>query len=155
MSRKIRIFMSYSHKDRDMKGELYNHLAALRHNEKVEVWQDSELLGGDEFDPEIADQLVKADIILLLISVDFNNSQYIWQKELNMAMQRHREGTARVVPIILRDCDWTGLPYSGLNALPLDGKPVTSYALRDTAYTEIAKQLRRIVDYMAGKQIAG
>ena len=41
------------------------------------------------WDEQIRRELEAADIILLLISVDFNNSQYIWNKELKTAMERH------------------------------------------------------------------
>jgi len=84
----------------------------------------------------------------LLISVDFNASDFIWDKELALAMQRHEAGTARVVPIILRPCQWTGLPYAKLQALPRNGRPITDYNNRDDAFTEIAVEIDKLVDRM-------
>ena len=46
--------------------------------------------------------MLEAEIILLLISADFNNSEYIWKEELAAATERHERGTARVVPVIVR-----------------------------------------------------
>ena len=101
-----------------MKTELDKSLIMLKRSDKIEVWQDRELVAGQEWDKTITDEISRADIILLLISVDFNNSQYIWDKELAVAMQRHENGEARVIPIILRECEWRDMPYGKLQALP-------------------------------------
>ena len=42
-------------------------------------------------------------------------------------MKRHEEGTAHVVPVIFRKCDWSKMPYAKLQALPRNAKPVTEY----------------------------
>jgi hypothetical protein len=46
-------------------------------------------------------------------------------------MERHREGTARVIPIILRPPMWHDAPFGKLLALPRDGKSVTTWATHD------------------------
>jgi hypothetical protein len=148
---KLKVFLSYSHEDEKMKTELDKALIILKRNEKIDLWQDRELLGGQEWDKEIKDELAAADIILLLISVDFNNSKYIWEKELAVAMQRHERGEARVIPIILRSCEWQDMPYAKLQALPAGAMPVTHFERADDAYTNIAKGIRSVVDYMLVK----
>ena len=75
--KKLKLFLSYAHEDEDMKIQLDKHLIALKRSGKVEVWQDRQILAGQEWDASIKKELETADIILLLISVDFNNSQYI------------------------------------------------------------------------------
>lgn len=144
--RKLKIFMSYSHEDEDMKHELDKALVALKKSEKIDVWQDRKLLGGDEWDDSIKKEIGEADIILLLISVDFNNSKYIWEKELEIAMQRHEAKQARVIPIILRVCDWHTMPYGKLQALPTGSVPVRKFADPDEAYTDIAKGISAVVN---------
>lgn len=143
-----RIFISYAHADEDLKKELDKYLKVLKRSSKVQVWNDRELIGGQEWDQTIMSELNKANIILLLISVDFNASDFIWDKELASAMQRHEEGTAHVVPIILRRCEWSSMPYAKLQALPRNATPVTEYANRDAAFTEIAVGLEKLVDHI-------
>jgi TIR domain len=143
-----RIFISYAHEDEDLKKELDKYLKVLKRSGKVQVWNDRELIGGQEWNQTIMSELGKANIILLLISVDFNASDFIWDKELASAMQRHEEGTARVVPIMLRKCEWNSMPYAKLQALPRNAKPVTEYANRDEAFTEIAKGIEKVVDFV-------
>ncbi|MFI5154106.1 MAG: toll/interleukin-1 receptor domain-containing protein [Chitinophagales bacterium] len=146
---KLNLFISYSHADEALKNELDKHLIMLKRSGKIEVWNDRRLVAGQEWDDEIAKELANAHIILLLISADFNNSEYIWEKELAEALRRHEEGSARVVPIILRKCDWHDGPYAKLQALPRGGKPVTEFPDRDEAFMEIASGIRTLVDTLS------
>ena len=151
----VSIFVSYAHEDETLKKELDKYLKALRRSTKITVWNDRELIAGQEWDGAIMSELGRADIILLLVSVDFNASDFIWDKELAAAMKRHDEGSARVVPIILRKCDWRKLPYAKLQALPRNARPVLDYPNRDDAFTEIAEGIAKLVDsLLAGRQAA-
>ncbi len=49
------------------------------------------------------------------------------------------------IPVILRPCDWTITPFSRPQALPRNGKPVTTWANRDAAFTDIARGIRRVM----------
>ena len=89
MPGKLKIFLSYAHEDEAMKTQLDRNLVALKRNNSIEVWQDKAIIPGDVWDDEIKNALATADIILLLISVDFNNSKYIWENELTVALERH------------------------------------------------------------------
>ena len=149
---KLRLFISYSHEDEKMKNELDKHLVMLKRSGKVEVWNDRKLVAGQEWDNEIKREMKAADIILLLISADFNNSEYIWKEELAHAMQRHEQGTARVVPVILRKCEWNEMPYAKLQALPRGARPVSDFPDKDDAFTDIASGIRLLIDTLAAKK---
>ncbi len=146
--KKLKVFLSYAHEDEAMKKQLDKFLINLKRSGAIEVWNDRNLLAGSEWNEEILKELHLADIILLLVSVDFNASSYIWEQELKIAMERHEKGEARVIPIILRPCEWTDMPYSKLQALPTNAKPVADFTNTDEAYTQIAKSIRAVVDYM-------
>ena len=148
MPQKLNIFLSYAHEDEAMKTQLDKNLIMLKKSDKVNIWQDRQIMAGSEWDEAIAKELAAADIILLLISVDFNNSQYIWDKELKVALERHEKKEARVIPVILRTCEWSEMPYARLQALPTGARPITSFADADVAYTDVAKGIRMVVDYM-------
>lgn len=150
-TQKATIFISYAHEDEEMKKELDKYLKMLKRSGKVETWNDRELIAGQDWNETILLELNKANVILLLISVDFNASDFIWDKELASAMKRHEEGTAHVVPIVLRKCEWSNLPYAKLQALPRNATPVTEYANRDEAFTEIAIGIEKLVDYIRAK----
>ncbi|MEP7319311.1 MAG: toll/interleukin-1 receptor domain-containing protein, partial [Panacibacter sp.] len=137
--------------DEGMKNQLDKFLINLKRSGAIEVWQDRECIAGTEWDAAIKNEIATADIILLLVSVDFNSSNYIWEHELAIAMNRHDKGEARVIPIILRECEWADMPYAKLQALPVNATPVSKYTDKDTAYTEIAKGVRRVVEFFTNQ----
>jgi hypothetical protein len=148
---KAYIFTSYAHEDEELKNEMDKYLKVLKRSGKIDTWNDRALIPGQEWDKNIMAELNKANIILLLISVDFNASDFIWDKELAEAMKRHEAGTAFVVPIILRNCKWTSMPYAKLQALPRNAKPISEYADKDAAFTEVATGIERLVDHILAK----
>jgi hypothetical protein len=125
--RTIRVFVSYSHKDKDLFDALDEHLASLKREEVIEAWSDRHIIPGDDWNAEIADELEKADLILLLVSPAFLNSNYCYEQELQRAIARHEAGAARVVPIILRPCHWKPAIFAHLHGLPQNMKPITSW----------------------------
>ena len=144
-TKRLRVFLSYSHRDEDLQQALNAHLATLKRSGLIEVWWDRKLTGGREVDPEIAANLERADLILLLISADFLNSEYCSSVELNAAMARHDRGTTRVLPIILRPCDWQGSAFGNLLVAPKDGKAITDWRSRDKALMDVVQTIRGIV----------
>jgi tetratricopeptide (TPR) repeat protein len=56
-------------------------------------------------------------------------------------LERHEAGTCRVIPIILRPTYWQGSPFSKLQMLPTDAKPITRWADRDEAFHDVVKEI--------------
>lgn len=148
------LFLSYSHADEALKDELWEHLANVR-REGNHIWQDRELIVGDELDPSIKVQLESADIILLLISHKFLASYYCFEVEFAAAIARHNAGTARLIPIILDHCDWTSTEIPRLLATPKDGKPVADWPNPNAAFLDVVKQIRRAIAASKGGDVAG
>lgn len=145
-----RVFFSYSHDDEQHRSQLEKHLALLRRQGLIETWHDRNILAGGELDVHIDQEINRADIILLLVSSSFISSAYCYSREMARAMERHEAGEARVVPVIVRDCDWHTAPFGKLKAVPTDGKPIVSWTNFDAAYTDVAKEIRRIVEPFSG-----
>ncbi len=148
----IEIFFSYSHKDERLRDQLANHLSVLRHQGLVAGWHDRKIGAGNEWEGEIDQHLNAARVILLLVSADFLASRYCYDLEMKRAMQRHEEGEARVIPVILRPCDWHAAPFGKLNALPTDGRPVTEWKPQDKGFADVAKGIRTAVTDLAAKR---
>lgn len=96
-----RAFISYSHADDALRAEFNKHLSLLRRQGLLELWSDHRIPAGGEFDKQISAELEAADIVILLISPDFMASDYCYGIEMKRAMERHRAGSAVVIPIIL------------------------------------------------------
>lgn len=141
-----RVFISYSHRDEELRNELEKHLATLRHQGLIETWHDRRIVAGQDFENEISENLEKADIILLLVSSDFISSPYCYGIEMSRAMERHDSGEALVIPVILRPCYWQGLPFGRLLATPTDGKPVTKFPDQDDGFLEVTKAIHEAAE---------
>lgn len=147
----INLFYSYAHEDEALRERLETHLKLLKRQGILQDWHDRDISAGSEWAQQISAHLESADLILLLISPDFIASDYCWDIELKRAMERHETGEARVIPIILRETDWTGAPFGKLQALPKDAKPVKSWPDQDAAFVDIARGIRKAAEEWAGR----
>jgi hypothetical protein len=145
----VEVFYSYSHKDEKLRSQLLKHLASLEREGLIQSWTDHCIGAGDEWRDQIDEHVRSAGVILLLISPDFMNSDYCFDVEMKIALERHEAKDAVVIPVLMRSCDWSGAPFSKLQALPRGAKAVTSWANRDEAFTAITKELRERVTQKA------
>lgn len=145
-AKSLEVFCAYSHKDELLRNELEKHVSVLKRRGVVSVWHDRRIQGGTEWAEKIDQHLNSADIILLLVSSDFIASDYCYDKEMTRAMERHELGEARVIPVMLRPCDWDGAPFFKLQGLPTDMKAVTRWISQDEAFTDIAVGIRRVAE---------
>ena len=143
MPKPYRVFYSYSHKDEAFLNELKEHLAPLRHGKLIEDWYDRMIPSGRTWAPQIAAEMEKADIFLMLISASFLNSDYCFNIEMNKAIERAKEDEVYAIPIIIRECLWNFTPLQELKALPIDGIPINSWPDRDRdkAWKNVAEGL--------------
>lgn len=149
----ISLFFSYAHEDERFKDVLETHLKILQRQGTISVWSDREIEAGGNWRGEIMKELEKADIILLLVSPDFIASDFCYEVEMKTALERNTKSEVTVIPIIVRDCIWTKTPFAELQALPRDGRPITSWGNRDTAWREVAEGIERTADSFRKKTI--
>lgn len=138
-------FVSYSQRDERYRQKLDISLAQLRRNNLISVWHDRIILPGQQWNQEVDRQLEDADIVLVLTSPDFLASDYAYGREMLRALKRHEAGEAIMVPIILRPCDWQHSPLAALQALPNNGRAVSSWPNRDQAWLDVVQGLRRLI----------
>lgn len=109
------------------------------------IWSDIEIGAGQNWRNEIEYHLKNDDIILLLISPDFKDSQFCCDIEMPLALERQKKGEADVIPIFLRPVFWPDAPYLYLQCLPAGGEPVTEWRNLDKAFVDIARNVRPVV----------
>ncbi|MEM6456440.1 MAG: SUMF1/EgtB/PvdO family nonheme iron enzyme [Acidobacteriota bacterium] len=141
----VRVFISYSHRDEELRRELEDHLSPLQREGRVETWHDRKIEPGKRWASEIDDNLEAADVILLLISASFLRSDYCYDKEMTRALERHAADEAEVVPIILRRCHWERTPFGALQALPAKGKPVVKWDDLDDAMYDVVAGIEKAI----------
>ncbi len=154
----LKVFISYSHnaEDAELLRKLRIHLDPC---EKVmepplfEIWDDTHLKAGDPWDQTIRTQVAQADIVLLLVSADFNASRYINEVEMQNALQRRAQGTCSVVGILLRQCDFQMMPYAQFEMLPKTAKGNQLLPVRDAGWGHVDDALTVVVKRL--KELAG
>lgn len=146
----VEIFISYTHEDESLLKELVKHLTMMRRDGLVKLWHDRDISAGDDWSQNINEHLNSARVVLLLVSSSFVASDYCYSVEVERAMERHEEGEAIVIPIILRPADWKTAPFGKLQGLPTDAKPVTKWSDRDEAFLNVAKGIRSRIQNLLG-----
>ncbi len=74
MASKIKIFVSYAHRDELLLKKLKMHLKPLSRQGLIDLWYDRNISAGAEWEREIDKHLENAQIILLLISPELERS---------------------------------------------------------------------------------
>lgn len=140
----LKTFIGYAPEDKGMLNKLKTHLRLLERAGLIELWDDQNLVPGEEKGKEIEKQLSNARIILLLISPDFLISHDCYDIQMGMAIERHKQGKARVIPILLRPCAWHSTPLRELQPLPKDSKPISKHD-KDDAFFEVSEEIGEVV----------
>ncbi len=141
----MKFFVSYSSKDEKYKDELKKHFKGVIDNGLMDYWDGKIILPGEYWDTEIKKKLEEADVILLLISVDFMNSDYINNVELKHALEREKQGLVKIIPILVRTCDFESSPLNNRHSLPVGKKPIEEWDNKEAAYVNIVEQIKKIL----------
>ena len=144
----INVFYSYAPEDEKLREQLQKHLSVLRRQGVITEWHNYKIEAGVDMSQTINEHLEASSLILLLVSSDFLASDYCYSVEMQSALERHNNGTARVIPILLRAVDWQEAPFAELRCLPGNALPVTSWAKPDEAFEDVAKGIRAVVKDM-------
>lgn len=140
-----RVFYSYSHKDEEFRKKLGTYLAPLRQTKKIIEWHDRKIEPGANWETEISNELNSADLIVLLVSENFLDSDYCFGVEVEKAMARLKLEQVKVVPILLKPCLWDESKFSTLQFIPRDCKPITTWPSAEEAFMAISREIREIV----------
>jgi hypothetical protein len=154
----VKIFCSYAHKDEPLREALDPHFALLRRQGVATFWSDREIYAGTDWASQIDHNLRNANVILLLLSANFINSNYCFDVELRHAVERRLRDEAVLIPVVLQPCNWEGVsvPCEGgefklgqVQALPYDARAVTKWGNRHEAFDNIAKGVAAVVEQLA------
>jgi hypothetical protein len=143
----LRVFISYSEKDAELKDALLEQLQVLVHNAGVDVWTDDRVQPGDDYRKAIDEALRRADVALLLVSASFLASKLVKGNEMPALIERYERDGLRIIPVLLKACSWQVDPLLGrLQMLPRGGQAVASFSGgdRDQVLADIAGEIGRL-----------
>lgn len=130
----ILVFVAADSADATEKCELIKH---LRQIENVRVEHQPE--PGTDVAQWIKELSYKSDIVIPILSPDFLVNTELFQAVITVNIDRHRDGAALLLPVLLRHCLWDGF-FRGttIRILPNDKIPVLSRRRADRIWKEIA-----------------
>jgi hypothetical protein len=100
-STRTKVFISYSHADKDWLDRLKRHLKPLVREGNLDCWDDTHIQAGDDWKQEIQNALDTAQVAVLLISADFFASDFIDETELPPLLEAAKAKGVRILPVIL------------------------------------------------------
>ena len=143
MSKPPKAFITYSHKDLQRNTELKTRLAVMEDEGKIKLWDDNQILPGDEWEKDISENLAESDILLYLVS-----ATSLASKNCNKELAEVLSPNIRVIPIILEACDWENHQLSRFEALPHKGKPINEWRPQSKGWQNVVAGVRKVVDEM-------
>lgn len=147
------IYIASTSADQDLCNELIKHLRQPSRARGAELWCDLNIMPGDDRDTEITTRVALADLVLLLVSVDFLGEERIWDLVIKPAMERHEASQAVVVPIRLRPASWHGAPFAKIEPLPKGGQAVTEAQNLDRALADLVEQILDVIERLLGSRL--
>ncbi len=138
-----KIFITYAHQDIEAQKKLKTYFALMEREGKIAFWDDNKIPPSSEWFKNISNNLADSDILLYLVSPRSLASDNC-KKELAVAL--HTE--ARIIPIILENCDWLNHQLSNFQALPDKGLPINRWQPEEDGWLNVVAGIRKAVDKM-------
>ena len=95
---------------------------------------------------------------VLLVSAHFLGSDFVRKEEVPRLLARRQAGNVQVLPLLLTQCDWTGVPWlEALQLHNLNGQPLQAMAeaARNDALAALARHLRTTCTAMSSHHAPG
>ncbi len=151
-----KIFISHSTEDYRELQSFTTHLYPLKKLGLIDHWHCSQLVVGEQWDSNIQERLWDSDIICMLISPSWLANEYIFEKELKIALDRkerfknsHQGKDIVIFPIIIKPCSWHLVEaLSSIQAAPQKAKTISSYADQNEAWCDVIRKLNDVLKRM-------
>ncbi|MDX2133343.1 MAG: TIR domain-containing protein [Saprospiraceae bacterium] len=130
----VRLFISYSERDLELKDHIKELLTPLVNNHSLSIWDELDIKAGEVRADIISAQLNSADIILLLLSASSLANHDFYNNQLSPSIARHNERKALIVPVLLSLCHYDITPLAGLQLLPKNKRPVTEQNVQQSLF---------------------
>jgi len=141
------VFISYAHKDRHFLPKLQAHLAPLEREFQIDVWSDVEIAPGSLWETEIQRGVDSARAAILLVSAHFLASEFICEQELPALLQRAKESSLTILPIIVSECGYAESRLKDVQAVnsPARGLRDLEVADQERVFARVAKIIRGLL----------
>lgn len=141
------VFISYSRADEMWKDRLVKHLGVLERQGLLDVWDANQIGLGLNWEAEITRAIERATVAVLLLSVDYLNSDFVLQAEIPRILLRRAHDGMRVIPVVVRPCPWSTIEWlQGTKVFP-EGEAISAGKRHkiELNLTLLAEEIYRII----------
>jgi internalin A len=149
--RRMQLFISYAHQNEKELTPFRQHLTLLSQQGYIQVWQDRDLVAGEQWETGIREALGRAEIVLVFYTTGARVSTFIQETELPMALARSDAGECTViwVPLERNDLDPQHPLEKRLKALQCatrDAQPIYEFEIVPKGWLQVEQSIRRAVE---------
>src|SRR5262249_47183103 len=124
---RVKVFISYSHKDEMWKDRLMSHLSVLYYERLLHVWTDRRIEVGADWQEKVNEAMGDSRVAVLLITANFLTSEFILNQEVPSLLERHAQGGMLVLPLLAQPCPWKLVSWLAPRQVrPQDGRPLSA-----------------------------
>jgi tetratricopeptide (TPR) repeat protein len=138
------VFISYSHKDKDLLGPMVAQLRALEQAGLLDVWVDTRIDAGEKWYADIEGAMQRAAVAVCLISEHFLASDFCNKEEIPFLLKRAEVVGLLIIPVLLSDSPWYAHRWvEERQMLPGDGQSVRTHFPNNPAavFSKVAKRI--------------
>lgn len=140
----IRLLYVHASEDEPLRQALEAHLSSLEHEGRIHGWHAGLLPAGSIVSEHLADEVARADVVVLLLSAGFLASKPC-QALLDQVQRERAARRVQVVSVLARPVDWRCTEFEDTHVLPGNGRAVTSWPNQDEAWLDVVQGLRRLL----------
>ncbi len=154
MARKLNIFAVYALVDKDVMLEIASQLEALGSTYDLNIWKDDAVVAGSAWEFHFESRASHTEVFLLLLSKAFMETGFVNQEEFKLIIDRQKNKSSAVIPILLEQCNWDTKVDLGdyqfspkeLQLLPSEAKPIKDWDSAEEAYDDIGIGIKSIIE---------
>lgn len=146
-TRREQVFFSYSHKDKRWLELFQIALKPLIRANQISAWDDTKIKAGDIWRDEIKQALASAKVAVLLMSMNFLNSDFIAENELPPLLEAAQKEGLKILLVIVGHSLFDETELGRYQAVNDPSRPLASIsaASREKEIVRICKEIKSAV----------
>jgi hypothetical protein len=124
VSKRTKVFISYSHRDNDWLERLRVHLRPLERDYALDIWDDTQIQAGTIWLEEIEKAIQSSKVALLIVTADFIASDFIADNELPCLLEAAKKDGAVIMSLIVSPSRFRSTSLSQFQAINDPSRPL-------------------------------
>lgn len=141
------VFVSYSHDDKEWLERFRKVFKPLNRYAEIDLWSDKRIKAGADWRAEITKAMANAVVAVLLVSLNFLDSDFIGDEELPYILDAARKQKIQILWILLTPCLYKVTPLEKIKAaagFPDPLNQMTEYEWME-AFCTVCDEIDKIV----------